>query len=137
MNPVFSNNGQLTTEGQALVEWIERTIEATPKEQINNLLPAMKRYFIFVTSLNSLTPAQFLEDYRNSYAATLWANMSYLQEQAQTQQAQSSTNAKLLAELEALKVVVARLSDSLTTPAASDEPAAGESDEVSDAEQPA
>lgn len=111
--PNFVNvDGTPTEDGRRLIEWIEsHFVEADKSNDIamlNSLSGDIQHYYVNVYKLNKMTggtsagiaPAQWLRDYKNSFAMSSWRNWKFTEAAAVKESQLEATTAKT-AELEA------------------------------------
>lgn len=117
MIPVFSNRGVPTDEGRAVLNYIESTIKAAGKNatRLNAMPGVVKHFYANVVQIKSMSEAEWLEDYRMSYANSAWAAVESIRAQEAQQAQADGAQTKLTENLEELaaklEAALARIAD--------------------------
>lgn len=105
----FVQYGVVTPAGQEVIEHINSTLAAAEAtndvDAINSLAGHIKHYYVNVTKLRAITPAQFLESYPNA-ARSIAGYLRDVRESAAAKQAEIEERTRLSESLDEVKAAL-------------------------------
>lgn len=105
----FSQYGNVTPEGQRVIQYMEaaaQVAEGQDIEALNALSGPVKHYYVNVTKLHLMTPARWLEDYTNA-AQAIMRNLTEAETAQAAADADKQERAALAESLEEVKAALA------------------------------
>lgn len=139
----FVMDGKITEDGQKAIHYLETQVKAAQDDlaKLNALPGFVQHYHINVMATRLMTPAQWLEDYRNAGAKAAYDYAVQLEEAGKKEAARDEADNKIAEALAEVQKQLAEALAEIKTLKEADKPAkkqpakkAAEQDEATDAE---
>ena len=110
---MLSRNGNLTEDGQIVIDFMEGVIKDTHNDpkSLNLLAGHFKEYFIHVKQMETMTVTEFAENFGQSYMRYAFNDMVYLKESEQQKEDVKDTKDKQTELEESLQEVLNQLKE--------------------------